>query len=187
MKRIKIRVSDIKSGEELEQVWRESEGGLPGLEAWGRAIENRRVTSLAARRAARALGYVSISWAGPFPREEEFLAVVNEHFAELPPTPAIYGLHVHPAHRRQGIATTLMDEVERRILERGDIPHRAVLHVNANNQPAIRLYASLDYKNLLAGENYTITVDLPEWDSQKKDWASKHAIAIPMVKELQSD
>lgn len=52
-------------------------------------------------------------------------------------------LAVAPEHRRQGLARTLMQEVERRLVEQG-CP-KVSLMVRANNAEAVAFYARLGY------------------------------------------
>jgi len=52
----------------------------------------------------------------------------------------IYSLNVHPAHRRQGIASLLMDKTMDLLKEKG--VNKVTLEVGVNNKPAQNLYAS---------------------------------------------
>ncbi|MCZ7401048.1 MAG: N-acetyltransferase [Candidatus Methanoperedens sp.] len=52
----------------------------------------------------------------------------------------IYSLNVHPAHRRQGIASLLMDKTIGLLKEKGF--NKVTLEVGVNNKPAQNLYAS---------------------------------------------
>lgn len=52
----------------------------------------------------------------------------------------IYSLNVHPAHRRQGIASLLMDKTIGLLKEKG--VKKLTLEVGVNNKPAQNLYAS---------------------------------------------
>ncbi|VVB92519.1 putative N-acetyltransferase [uncultured archaeon] len=52
----------------------------------------------------------------------------------------IYSLNVHPAHRRQGIASLLMDKTIGLLKEKGVT--KITLEVGVNNKPAQNLYAT---------------------------------------------
>ncbi len=52
----------------------------------------------------------------------------------------IYSLNVHPAHRRQGIASLLMDKTMELLKEKG--VNNITLEVGVNNKPAQNLYKS---------------------------------------------
>lgn len=52
----------------------------------------------------------------------------------------IYSLNVHPAHRRLGIASLLMDKTMDLLKEKG--VNKVTLEVGVNNKPAQNLYAS---------------------------------------------
>lgn len=56
----------------------------------------------------------------------------------------IFMVYVHPDHRRQGIATGLIDQAQTWAQKRGD--RQIGLQVFGNNQPAIALYQSLGFQ-----------------------------------------
>lgn len=55
----------------------------------------------------------------------------------------IITIDVHPDHRRQGLATALMTELEARSNQKG--ARRIYLQVSPSNQPALRLYQKWGY------------------------------------------
>jgi len=60
----------------------------------------------------------------------------------------VHALVVARAHRRQGVATCLMDGLEQLAAERG--LRELVLYVHADNEPAIRLYSGRGYQTVPA-------------------------------------
>jgi ribosomal protein S18 acetylase RimI-like enzyme len=58
----------------------------------------------------------------------------------------MYHLAVDPAHRRQGIGEALMEELERRLLEKGCI--RYYLLVTKDNEDALRFYEARGWKRM---------------------------------------
>ena len=89
---------------------------------------------LVAFRDAHPAGAVFVSW------EAADEPAVRRH---LPGVPTIFHLHVAPAHRRKGVATSLIRHAEQRLRRRGH--RRVLLGVDTSNQPARRLYQRLGY------------------------------------------
>ena len=64
----------------------------------------------------------------------------------------IMNIAVHPDHRRQGIAESLIDNLVRELKNRGS--HALMLEVRVSNNPAIGLYEKLGFGQVGRRKNY---------------------------------
>ncbi|HVS78916.1 MAG TPA: GNAT family N-acetyltransferase [Candidatus Saccharimonadales bacterium] len=172
----------VVTGPEVYRVWEETGHGLPNAELWGSAIEAGANDMIAARRAGRAVGYVTIRWGGPHEREPGFYDMVSKNYTDGLP-PAVYALYVDPDYRQQGAGRALMQAVERRVLEHPEALDSVVLNVDTKNRAARELYESMGYRILSSAGVEEFEIDAPPADAEMGE-GPNYFRAIAMAKDL---
>ena len=184
MKRPEAEISVIRSGGELLKAWSEYGFEAPGgNQAWAEAVETPNHDILIAHLGEIAVGFVDIKFSGPISREPEFAEALRTAFPGDIPTPTLYMLNVHPYFRRLKIGRKLMESAEQRIINTKDAPARAALNVRTNNEPAVSLYKSMDYKTLQYNGKKEVKIDFPELN-EAGEWIQSTDKVFFMTKDL---
>jgi GNAT superfamily N-acetyltransferase len=178
------KISVVKTGDELFDVWRDLGQRLPRTaelrEQWREAIDSRALTFLAARVGDLAVAQTFIKWGGPVNRENLFAEILEEEYPDAGPIPTLYSLFVTEAARGHQLGRKLTIAAENNIKRRKNVERIAAAWVETDNKHSLPIMVNRGFKILPTKRPRAVILDRPT-ESGKS--ASKKPVYI-MAKDL---